>query len=228
MLCCCCKRPNGTRVVLAVVPLLACSLAWGSGKPNVTRPMSHSNAEKQNRIWQEVIELNRFSNQTQVSTRPDTHRLFEKAVRIIQERKLLDALEELRDTAFQNDDFSELDRRLKQCQPVLQAESMGESIALGIGFKWFSDQAKPGGVEYRFYQLAKDGCYLDGSRLLLGNAECPVWIERGESSFQGRVNKQAAITVLKKWLTIESKLQGEVLRVARETITGLRKVIDER
>ena len=91
------------------------------------------------------------------------------------------------------------------------------------------DRCSPSTLEYRFFELAKEGFYFDSEWCSIGTADFLVWIERTESSFQGELNIEKAKEQLAKWKAIQQELNGLFYKsVAESTVTCLEDRINNK
>ena len=152
--------------------------------------------------------------------------LFKSCVGIISSNDFIDDFDEMRARAFESDDTVVLSRSVSRCKPAIIVEIMGESNNIGVNIEYFLSKCKPGTDEFDFFQLAKEGFYIN-SDMLFGTADFPVWIQRTESSFQGTVNKQKAKEYLKKWKSLRDGLNGYYKQISDYTVQCLEKNISK-
>ncbi len=144
--------------------------------------------------------------------------LFQKTVQIAFGNDLGNEFDKMRKEAYNSNDFSTIDLFTKSCYPAITVVIMGESNNIGVNIDSFLKRCVPNTETYRFFELSKDGFYYDSEICRIGTAEFPLWIERNESSFQGKTDFEKAKLYLEKWKLIQQKQKGFYRSIAESTI----------
>jgi hypothetical protein len=170
-------------------------------------------------MWENIDKIN-----TTLRTSPQyiddkfLEQLFKEALEISTSAEFSNAIEKLREDAFNSDSYLILEEYVQRCLPAIKVEIMGESNNIGINANIFMVKSTPNSPAYRFFSLAKDGFYTGQDDYCnMGTADFPVWIE-AYSSFQGHFIKERAENYIKKWKTVQAEQSGFYKVVADKTI----------
>jgi len=139
----------------------------------------------------------------------------------------MDEFERMRTYAFENDDFTSIERYAQSCKPAITALILGESNNIGVNVNFFFEKCNIDATAYDFFKIARDGFYTGNSDFCkIGVSEFPKWMEGTESSYQGIVNKKVVKEYLKKWKSIRKTQQGFFKVISDQTIQCLKSELE--
>ncbi|MCK5785349.1 MAG: hypothetical protein KAH54_02180 [Candidatus Sabulitectum sp.] len=172
-------------------------------------------------LWAEIDRINGiFQNGDQIDS-DAIEELFQETVGVALSMELSRQFEDLRNDAFETDDFTECDGYADRAGPAINVFIMGESNAIGVNTAVFLDLSIPESEAYTFFLVCVGGFYVDGESLRSGTAELPAWMERSGSSAQAVYDPVQAEEWLGYWESIRLYLDGDFLFFADETILGI-------
>ncbi len=198
----------------------------------VAQPQKSSEVSQkvESSIWAKIDKINKQLLQIQKdnSASVELEKHFQESLQIALSNELADEFDKMRNEAYNTNNFTTIEQYAKRCQPAINVFIMGESNNIGVNIESFIERFSTSTLEYRFFELAKDGFYFDSETCRLGTADFPVWIERTESSFQGELNIEKAKEQLAKWKSIQQELNGFYKSVAESTIACLEDRINRK
>ncbi len=199
---------------MKTLPLLFLALALG------VFPAAAEDSPATARIWHEIDSLNRvFRSRVASMPEPLLEGCFVKAVEILRDPALGQSLESAREAAIIYGNYREMDAFTERCRPAIDLFVLGESDNIGINIPAFIERCHPDSRLLEFFLLARDGFFI--TERIPGTAHFPKWIERTESSFQGRILPERARRSLALWKAVRPNASGIFADIARETIATL-------
>lgn len=195
---------------------------------NTVTPVGQAVFAENQQLWTQMDALNKeLSSYTSYVQADHLERLFKETAQLAGDEDLADEFQKLREEAFETNDFMRIDSYAARCKPGINVEIMGESNNIGVNIEYFLGKSQPGSSDFRFFQLARHGFYLKANSHVIGIAEFPIWIERTESSFQGKTLHDVAKDSIIKWQAIRSQLKGIYRCIADDTIDSLKSFLPE-
>lgn len=208
---------DGTPLQILILLLLLCiSVAANAGS---------TYGSDASRPWKDIDSVNRVMAKYPSSMpEPLLEGCFARTVEILKDASLGALFDRARDEAFSRGDFREIDACTVRCKPAIDVFVMGESNNIGVNVDAFLERCCPGSRFKAFFLLARDGFVIRDH--VAGTAVFPRWIERTESSFQGRILPGQVKIYLKKWKELLPETSGVFAEIARQTVDSLERVQD--
>lgn len=172
-------------------------------------------------LWIEIDRINEILGGTDHLDSSTLEALFQETVEVALSPQLQSQFEDLREDAFETENFDEIDSYADRAGLSINVFIMGESNNIGVNVPAFLDLSIADTEAYTFFLVSVGGFYAGSEISRSGTAELPAWMERTESSAQAEVAPEKAEEWLGYWRTIRPSLNGYFLGIADVTIQEL-------
>ncbi len=172
-------------------------------------------------LWIEIDRINEIIKGTDHLDSSALEILFQETVEVALSHELQSQFGDLREDAFETEDFDEIDSYADRAGQSINVFIMGESNNIGVNVTAFLDLSIADTEAYTFFLVSVGGFYAGREISRIGTAELPAWMERTESSAQAEVDPEKAEEWLGYWRTIRPSLNGYFLGIADATIQEL-------
>jgi len=172
-------------------------------------------------LWIEIDRINGIIEGADHLDSSHLEILFQETVEVALSHELQSQFEDLREDAFETEDFGEIDSYADRASLAINVFIMGESNNIGVNTPVFLDLSTTDTEAYTFFLVSVGGFYAGREISRIGTAELPAWMERTESSAQAEVDPEKAEEWLGYWRTIRPSLDGYFLSIADATIQEL-------